>query len=128
MTPHEQIERLAAELDRLHSQDPNAHGILRLTDAYFKACSKWKWEQHGWTVSDQQICGIMNGNDRERRAALLSVLQQHMIDAVEFVAGVDVLEIVPNLSVSAARKSEDVCRRDNPQPALKTQRSVTVRP
>jgi hypothetical protein len=100
MTPHEQLEHLHAELDRLHSEHPNVPGILRLTDTYLTACSKWKWEQHGWTISDQQVCGIMNGNDRERRAALLSVLQEHMIHKVEFIRGVDLLEVVPDLSVS----------------------------
>jgi hypothetical protein len=100
MTPHEQLERLDAELDRLHSEQPNMHGILRLTDTCLSACSKWKWEQHGWTISDQQVCGIMNGNDRERRAALLSVLRGRMIHKVEFIAGVDLLEILPDLSVS----------------------------
>jgi hypothetical protein len=98
MTPHEQLERLDAELDRLHSEHPNTQGILRLTDTYLTACSKWKWKQHGWTISDQQVCGIMNGNDRERRAALLSVLEGHMIHKIEFIAGVDELEVLPDLS------------------------------
>jgi hypothetical protein len=100
MTPHKQLERLNAELDRLHSEHPNMHGILRLPDTYLVGCSKWKWEQHGWTVSDQQVCGIMNGNDRERRTALLSVLKERMIEKVEFVAGGDVLEVLPDLPLS----------------------------
>jgi hypothetical protein len=100
MTPHEQLERLNAELDRLNSEHPNMHGVLRLTDTCLSACSKWKWEQHGWTISDQQVCAIMNGNERERRTALLSVLEGRMIQRVEFISGVDVLEVLPDLPVS----------------------------
>ena len=100
MTPHEQLEHLTAELNRLHSEHPHVHGILRLADRCLSGCSKWKWEQHGWTISDQEVCGIMNGNDRERRAALLSVLERHMIRKIEFVSGVDVLEVLPDLQVS----------------------------
>jgi hypothetical protein len=100
MTPHEQLERLNAELARLHEEHPNTHGILRLRDTYLIPCSKWKWEQHGWTISDQQVCAIMNGSGRERRTALLSVLKGHMIHDVEFVSGVDVLEVLPDLRVS----------------------------
>ncbi len=100
MTPHEQLERLNAELDRLHSEHPDMHGILRLPDTWLIGCSKWKWEQHGWTISDPQVCGIMNGNDRERRTALLSVLKGHMIDRIEFVPSAGVLEVLPGLPVS----------------------------
>jgi hypothetical protein len=97
VTPDEQLERLDAELDRLEGQDPDAHGILRLTSDCLRSCSKWKWEQHGWVVSDGEVCGMMNGNDRERRTALLSVLKGRMIHKVEFVPGADVLEVVPDL-------------------------------
>jgi hypothetical protein len=38
----------------------------------------------------------MNGDDKEQRTALLSVLKGHMIHQVEFVPGVDVLEVVPD--------------------------------
>jgi hypothetical protein len=100
MTPHEQLDRLNAELDRLHSEHPNVQGILRLSDAYLVGCSKWKWEQHGWTVTDQQVCGIMNGNERERRTGLLSILKERMIEKVEFVAGAEVLEVLPDLPVA----------------------------
>ena len=106
MTPHEQLERLTAELNRLHSEHPNVHGILRLADRCLTGCSKWKWEQHGWTISDPEVCGIMNGNDRDRRAALLSVLEGHMIRKIEFVAGVDVLEVLPDLPVSDLAKRQ----------------------
>ena len=99
MTPDEELEQLDAELERLQSQHPNVPGILRLTDRCLRGCSKWKWEQHGWTVSDEQACGIMNGNDRERRTALLSVLRGH-IHRIEFVSDLDMLEVKPDLSAS----------------------------
>jgi hypothetical protein len=73
-------------------------------------CSKWKWEQHGWTISDQQVCGIMNGNDRERRTELLSVLKGHMIEKIEFIPDVDVLEILPDLPASDLPKNKGMCR------------------
>ena len=96
MTPDEQLERLAAELDRLKSEHPNVHGILRLANTCLRSCSRWKWEQHGWTITDGEACGIMNGDDKEQRTALLSVLKGRMIHKVEFVPGVDVLEVVPD--------------------------------
>jgi hypothetical protein len=108
MTPYEQLERLNAELARFHSEHPDAHGILRLPEKFLSGCSKWKWEQHGWTVSDQQVCGIMNGNDRERRAALLSVLEGHMIAKVEFVSGVDELEVRPGPAAAGVAKGNGV--------------------
>jgi hypothetical protein len=100
MTPHEQLDRLNAELQRLHSEHPNTHAILRVSETGLSGCSKWKWEQHGWKVSDEQVCGIMNGNDRQRRAALLSVLEAHMVRKVEFVTDMDVLDVQPDPSVS----------------------------
>ena len=97
MTPDEQLDRLDAELDRLKSEHPNVHGILRLTNNCLRSCSKWKWEQHGWTLSDGEVCGIMNGSDSEQRTSLLSILTEHLIHKVEFVPSVDVLEVVPDL-------------------------------
>jgi len=38
----------------------------------------------------------MNGDDKEQRTALLSVLRGRMIHKVEFVPGADVLEVVPD--------------------------------
>ena len=96
MTPDEQLERLDAELNRLASEHPDQRGTLRLTSDCLRACSKWKWEQHGWTVSDGEACGIMNGSDKEQRTALLSLLKGRMIREVEFVPGADVLEVVPD--------------------------------
>ena len=72
MTPDEQLERLDAELDRLKSEHPNVPGILRLTNNCLRACSKWRWEQHGWTLSDGEACAIMNGDDKQQRTALSS--------------------------------------------------------
>ncbi len=99
MTPDEELEHLDAELERLQSEHPNRPGVLLLTDQSLRRCSKWKWEQHGWTISDAQTCGIMNGNDRERQTALLSVLKGH-IHKVEFVSDLDVLEVMPGPSTS----------------------------
>jgi hypothetical protein len=99
VTPDEELEHLDAELERLQSEHPNTPGVLRLTDQCLRRCSKWKWEQHGWTISDGQTCGIMNGNDRERQTALLSVLKG-LIHKIEFVSGLDVLEVVPGSSTS----------------------------
>ena len=97
MTADEELAYLDAELERLQREHPGVQGLLRLTDKGLRGCSKWKWEQHGWTITDQQACGIMNGNDRERRTALLSVLKGH-IHKVEIVSGSDMLEIVPDAS------------------------------
>jgi len=36
----------------------------------------------------------MNGDDKEQRTALLSILKGRMIHKVEFVPGVDVLEVI----------------------------------
>ena len=94
VTPDEQLDRLDAELDRLKTEHPGAQGILRLTSNCLRPCSKWKWEQHGWALSDGEACGMMNGDDKERRTALLSILKQHMIHKVEFVPGLDALEIM----------------------------------
>ena len=96
MTPDEQLDRLAAELDRFQGEHPGMHGVLRLTNTCLRGCSKWKWEQHGWVLSDGVVCGIMNGNDKAQRTALLSILKGRMIHKVEFVPGEDVLEVVPD--------------------------------
>ena len=76
-------------------------GFCGCRTRYLIGCSKWKWEQHGWTVTDQQVCGIMNGNERDRRTALLSILKEHMIESIEFVAGADVLEVLPNAAIAS---------------------------
>ena len=105
MTPDEELEHLDAELKRLQSEHPNTLGILRLTGKCLRGCSKWKWEQHGWSISDGQTCGIMNGNDRERHTALLAVLKG-FIHKIEFVSGLDTLEIVPDSSSSGSPMPE----------------------
>jgi hypothetical protein len=100
VTPDEELEQLDAELERLQSEHPSTPGILQLTDTCLRACSKWKWEQHGWTPGDGEVCGIMNGDDAERRKALLSVLQGHMVHKVEFVPDLDGPKVVPDPSAS----------------------------
>jgi hypothetical protein len=102
VTPDEELKYLNAELERLKSEHPATPGILRMTDQCLRRCSKWKWEQHGWTISEGQTCGIMNGSDQERRTALLSVLKGQ-VDQVEFVSGLDMLKVVlgPPTSESA---------------------------
>ena len=93
MTPNEELKHLEAELDRLQKEQSNAPWVLRLTDKCLRHCSKWKWEQHGWTINDGQACGIRNGNEQARRTALMSVLKGH-IQEIEFVAGLEMLEVV----------------------------------
>jgi hypothetical protein len=93
VTPDEELEHLDAELERLQSEHPNTPGVLRLTDQCLRGCSKWKWEQHGWTIGDGQSCGIRNGDERARRTALMSVLKEH-IHEIEFVSGLERLEVV----------------------------------
>ena len=99
MTPDEELDHLEAELDRLRSERPNMPGVLQLTDQCLRQCSKWKWEQHRWTITDGQACGIRNGNDKERRTALLSVLTRY-IHKIEFIPGLDMLKVVPSPSPS----------------------------
>ncbi len=100
MTPDEQLERLEAEVDRFKREHPNVPGILRLTNSCLRSCSKWKWEQHGWAVSEGEACGIMNGDDKAQRTALLSILKDDLIHKVEFVPGGDVLEVVSDSAFS----------------------------
>ena len=94
LTPDEQLKRLDEELDRLKTEHPNVPGILRLANTCLRSCSKWRWEQHGWTPSDGESCAIMNGDDKEQRTALLSILKGRMIHKVVFVPGVDMLEVI----------------------------------
>lgn len=99
MTPDEELEHLVAEIQRLHDEHPNTLGVLRLTDRCLRGCSKWKWEQRGWTISDGQACGIMNGDAGDRRTALLEVLKGQ-IRKVEFVPDLIALKVVPDTSAS----------------------------
>jgi len=93
VAPNDELKHLAAELERLQDDHANASRILRLTDTCLRGCSTWKWEQHGWTISDGQACGIRNGDERARRTALLAVLKEQ-VHEIEFVAGLERLEIV----------------------------------
>jgi hypothetical protein len=94
MTPDEELDHLDAELERFQHEHGGMLGVLRLTDKCLRGCSKWKWEQHGWTITDQQACGITNGNDRQRRTGLLLVLKGY-VHEVEIVSGLDKLEVLP---------------------------------
>ena len=106
MTPDEELERLDAQLKQLQTEHPNTLGVLRLTDQCLRGCSRWKWEQHGWTISEGQSCGIMNGNEQDRRTALLSVLKGH-IQKVEFVSGLDPLNVVLGLKIAPGSSTSE---------------------
>lgn len=93
MAPNDELKLLVAELERLQDDHSNATRVLRLTDSCLRGCSTWKWQQHGWTISDGQSCGIRNGDERARRTALMSVLKEH-IHEIEFVSGLESLEVV----------------------------------
>lgn len=93
MTPTEELAYLNAELERVGNEHSDTPRVLRLTDNCLRQLSKWKWEQCGWTINDGQACGIRNGNEQSRRTALMSVLKGH-IDEVEFVSGLEMLEVV----------------------------------
>ena len=93
MSPNDELKHLKAELERLQDDRSKTPRILRLTDKCLRRCSTWKWQQNGWTISDGQSCGIRNGNERERRTSLMSVLKDH-IHEVEFVSGLERLEVV----------------------------------
>ncbi len=99
MTPNEELDYLDSELKRLQNEHPSTKGVLRLSDECLRRISKWKWQQHGWTISDSDSCGIMNGQERARRIALMSVLKEHICE-IEFVSGLERLEIVPGPSGS----------------------------
>ena len=95
MTPHEQLEASMRNSIGCTANTRTCRGFCGLPSTHLIGCSKWKWEQHGWTVTDQQVCGIMNGNERERRTALLSILKERKIESIEFVADADNLEVLP---------------------------------
>jgi hypothetical protein len=93
VTPDEELKHLDAEVERLQDDHSNATRVLRLTDKCLRHCSAWKWEQHGWTISDGQSSAIRNGDERARRTALMSVLKEH-IHEIEFASGLERLEVV----------------------------------
>ena len=93
MTPNEELDHLNAELERVANEHSDTPRVLRLTDNCLRRVSKWKWEQRGWTINDGQACGIRNGNEQARRTALMSVLKEH-IQEIEFVSGLEMLEVV----------------------------------
>lgn len=98
MTPDEEIDLLDAELNRLLDQHPGVNATLRITNTALRACTQTRWESHGWHPTDDELHKIMNGKDADRRTALLSLLRAHYISKVEFVPGVDIIQVIPNQS------------------------------
>lgn len=96
MTPDEELDLLDHALDQFHEEHPDTRGLLRLPISALRSCSKWKWQMHGWTISDGESCGIMNGTERDRHTALLAILKTHGIERIEFVADAAGLEVVPD--------------------------------
>jgi hypothetical protein len=96
MSPNEEIERLDAALKSFAEKYPATYGTLSITNTTFRACDKQRWMAHNWDLTDAEIHGILNGNDSERRAALLSLLRRHNIDSVEIVPGVDIIVMGPH--------------------------------
>ena len=94
MTPDQEIDRLDAVLGQFHRNHPNTYATLRMTNEGFRACTKRRWEDHNWAVKDEEIAAILNGNLEQRRAAFLSLLLPQYINKIEFVPGVDVIEVV----------------------------------
>lgn len=94
MSPDEELQRLDAELTRHMDEHPQMWATLRITNTAFRACTKTHWEAHRWTVSDDEVSAILNGNDEARRAAFRSLLRGHYIHDVEIVPGIDVIDVV----------------------------------
>jgi hypothetical protein len=89
MTPDEELDHLHAELERFQHEHAGMRGVLRLTDKCLRGCSKWKWEQHGWTITDQQACGI---------AMTLLLLLKEQVQEVEVAAELDKLSMCSSTS------------------------------
>jgi hypothetical protein len=97
MTADQEIELLDLLLRQLHIEHPKSSAILRINNTTFRACTKTRWEAHNWSVTDDEAAGIMNGNDEERKAALLSLLRPQRIHRIEIVPGADKIEVVPDI-------------------------------
>jgi hypothetical protein len=91
---HQEIEWLDGLLKDLHRNHPNTYVTLRIANMTFRACTKKVWNAHGWTVKDEEVTAILNGNDHERKAALLSLLTPQYINNIEIIPGVDILDMV----------------------------------
>jgi hypothetical protein len=95
LTPDEQVERLTSQLRQFHAQYPGASGRLRTSWTVFTSCEPEVWRKHGWEGRDHRILGVLLSDTKEElRAALLTLLEDQGIREVEFVRGVDVIEIV----------------------------------
>lgn len=94
MNPDEEIVRLDAEIHRHMLEHPQTWGLLRISNTAFRACTKSRWETHGWNLSHEELSGILNGDDEERKTALHSLLRAHYIHDVEIVPGVNIIDVV----------------------------------
>ncbi len=95
MTPDEEIERLDTALKSFAEKYPRTYGTLSITNTTFRACDKQRWNAYNWSPSDQEINGIVNGNDFERTTALQSLLRSQKIAFVKIVPGVNVIKVDP---------------------------------
>lgn len=96
MKPDEEIDRLDAEIERHMEEHPQKWATLRITNTAFRACTKSRWEANNWSISDDEVGAILNGNDEERKTALRSLLRAHYIHDVEIVPGVNIIDVVAN--------------------------------
>ena len=96
MTPDQEIELLDELVRQLHANHPNTYATLRITNMAFRACTQQRWRNHNWVVNDDEIAAILNGTEKQRKAAFLSLLLPQYINKVEVVPGVDIIEIVPD--------------------------------
>jgi hypothetical protein len=95
MTPDEEIQTLDTLLRQFAQDYPTAAATLRVTNTAFRASTRQRWESHGWTISDDELNGLVHGNDKEREAAFRSMLRWHNIRNVQVVPGVDIIAVVP---------------------------------
>lgn len=94
MNADQEIERLDQLLRQLHENYPNTFATLRINNMTFRACTADRWDSHNWAVRDEEAGAIMNGNEEQRRKALLSLLLPQYINKIEFVPGVDTIEVI----------------------------------
>lgn len=94
MTPDQEIERLDQLLEQLHRERPNTFATLRITNTAFRGCTQQRWDDHNWAVKEEEVAAIINGNDEERKRALLSLLEPQYINRIEIVPGVDIVDVV----------------------------------
>ena len=93
MSPNAELVHFNAQLKRVGNEHSETPRVLRLAEDGLRRLSKWKWEQNGWAITEGQACGIRNGNEQQRRTALMSVLKGH-IQQIEFVPNLETPEVV----------------------------------